>query len=232
VKELAPAKVNLCLYLGPRRPDGYHDLVSVIQSLELADSLELCDHESAEDEVRCPGVAGPEPRSGRDRGLPRDHRLGRPAAAARDHQADPVAAGLGGGSADAQPRCACSGDALASAPKPSCTAIATALGADVPSQLRPGRWLAEGIGERLTPLPEARTTRHPDPALTQRALDRPSTRSRPPRPRPQRRRAEAVRDALDPTSPEPVNDLERAARSLEPTIDGAIERALGEGATH
>ncbi|MBA2636626.1 MAG: 4-(cytidine 5'-diphospho)-2-C-methyl-D-erythritol kinase, partial [Solirubrobacterales bacterium] len=68
---LAPAKVNLCLHLGPLRPDGRHELVSIMDTVSLADRLVL---ESATpdgsggaapdagldgDEVRCPGVAGP-----------------------------------------------------------------------------------------------------------------------------------------------------------------------------
>ena len=33
MRELAPAKINLCLYVGPLRPDGYHELVSVMHDL-------------------------------------------------------------------------------------------------------------------------------------------------------------------------------------------------------
>ena len=52
----APGKVNLCLYVGPTRSDGLHELVSVIQPLELADELRL---EPAEaDELICEGVEG------------------------------------------------------------------------------------------------------------------------------------------------------------------------------
>ena len=53
----APAKVNLCLFVGTPREDGLHPLVSVVQALSLADELTL---EPAErDEVICPGVEGP-----------------------------------------------------------------------------------------------------------------------------------------------------------------------------
>jgi 4-diphosphocytidyl-2C-methyl-D-erythritol kinase len=38
---LAPAKLNLCLYLGPRRADGLHELCSLFASLELADELTI-----------------------------------------------------------------------------------------------------------------------------------------------------------------------------------------------
>ena len=57
MRELAPAKVNLNLYLGPLRADGRHELVSVMQSITLCDELELADGER--DEVLCAGVEGP-----------------------------------------------------------------------------------------------------------------------------------------------------------------------------
>ena len=60
LRDAAPGKTNLCLYLGPTRPDGRHELVSVMQSLTLADELTLeprADGGDA-DEVVCPGVTG------------------------------------------------------------------------------------------------------------------------------------------------------------------------------
>ena len=56
----APAKVNLCLWLGPPRPDGLHELVSVMWSISLADELELAPAPRAPgDRVDCAGVDGP-----------------------------------------------------------------------------------------------------------------------------------------------------------------------------
>lgn len=40
-QELAPAKVNLTLDVGARRPDGYHEVVSVMQSVALYDTVTL-----------------------------------------------------------------------------------------------------------------------------------------------------------------------------------------------
>src|SRR4051794_4911493 len=59
----APAKVNLGLFVGPvRASDGRHELVSVMQSVSLADELSLEPARSADravDEVICPGLPGP-----------------------------------------------------------------------------------------------------------------------------------------------------------------------------
>ena len=52
----APAKLNLCLYLGPRRDDGLHELCSLFEPLALADLIAVT--EAERDEVICPGVEG------------------------------------------------------------------------------------------------------------------------------------------------------------------------------
>src|SRR5262249_57103653 len=53
----APAKLNLCLYLGPRRGDGLHEIRSLFCPLTLADRIVVSDAER--DDVVCPGVEGP-----------------------------------------------------------------------------------------------------------------------------------------------------------------------------
>ena len=56
-----PGKINLCLFLGPPRADGRHELVTLLESVSLADELELSvlkgDH--GPDRVICEGVVGP-----------------------------------------------------------------------------------------------------------------------------------------------------------------------------
>ena len=47
----APGKVNLCLFLGPVRADGRHELVTVFESISLADELVLSVRDGGEDEV-------------------------------------------------------------------------------------------------------------------------------------------------------------------------------------
>src|SRR6185437_9987463 len=56
-RELAPAKINLCLYLGPTRDDRRHELVTLFDAVSLFDELEVA--AAAADEVVCEGVAGP-----------------------------------------------------------------------------------------------------------------------------------------------------------------------------
>jgi len=228
VRELAPAKVNLCLYLGPRREDGYHELLSVFQSIDLCDALELRDHDRPADEVRCAAVEGPN-LAARAIAAFRDatHWDGPPQLLEIDKRI-PVAAGLGGGSADAAAtlRLLSRRSGLAF----DLRAIALSLGADVPSQLAPGRWLVEGVGERLTRLPD------PDPfgvlvlpskaQLSTAAVYAEADRLGLPR---SHAELEHIRDTLGPSSPELINDLEPAARALEPTIDAALARVRGEG---
>ncbi|MFZ0040176.1 MAG: hypothetical protein WAK93_02640, partial [Solirubrobacteraceae bacterium] len=59
-RELAFAKVNLCLFVGPTREDGRHELVTLFESVSLADELIVSGRADGDgDEVLCPGVAGP-----------------------------------------------------------------------------------------------------------------------------------------------------------------------------
>jgi 4-diphosphocytidyl-2-C-methyl-D-erythritol kinase len=158
-RALAPAKINLGLFVGAVRDgDGKHELVSVMQSISLADELTLrpAPAGTSADEVICPGV----------RGRPEDNLA---AAALREFRAAtgwdgppqaltiekriPVAAGLAGGSADAAATLRLAKAAAGLGDDELLRAIATRLGADVPAQVAPGRWLAAGAGERLVALP-------------------------------------------------------------------------------
>jgi 4-diphosphocytidyl-2-C-methyl-D-erythritol kinase len=231
VRELAPAKINLCLYVGPLRTDGRHELVSVMQSIDLADELELRDHDGPADEVRCPGVQGPN-LAERAIGAFRESTgwSGPPQLLDIDKRI-PVAAGLGGGSADAAATLRLLARRSGLGGHDQLLDLARELGADVPSQLQPGRWLAQGIGERLTALPQA-------PPLgflvlpSHAALSTAAVYDEADRLGLTRTKAEleGILATLEPSSPEPINDLQPAARSLEPTIDAAIERVSDEGA--
>jgi 4-diphosphocytidyl-2-C-methyl-D-erythritol kinase len=142
---LAPAKLNLCLYLGPRREDGLHELCSLFEPLSLADRIEVDDAES--DVVVCEGFDGENMAARALEGL---RRRGWGAAPKRIEirKRIPVAAGLGGGSADAAAVLRLAGEAAGAIDE-----LALELGADVPSQLDPRFALVRGAGERVEPLP-------------------------------------------------------------------------------
>jgi 4-diphosphocytidyl-2-C-methyl-D-erythritol kinase len=143
----APAKLNLCLYLGQRRDDGLHELCSLTQSLTLADTLTIADSDA--DSVVCPGVDGVNLAS-RALDALRERGWRRPPLRIEIEKRIPVAAGLGGGSADAAAVLSLARDELEGVGE-----LAWEIGADVPSQLDPGLALMRGAGERVEPLPPA-----------------------------------------------------------------------------
>ncbi len=142
----APAKLNLCLYLGPTREDGLHELCSLFEPLALADLIEVSPAER--DEVVCPGVEGENLAARALAGL-RERGWERGPLRVEIEKRVPVAAGLGGGSGDAAAVLRLAAGEVADLP-----ALAAELGADVPSQLRPALALVGGAGERVEPLPE------------------------------------------------------------------------------
>ena len=150
---LAPGKVNLCLFVGRPRADGYHPLVSLVQPVSVADELELEPAPGDADEVVCPGVEGENLAA---RALARFRAAtgwDGPPVRITIAKRVPVAAGMGGGSADAAATLRL---AAAAAGHDAQTAqlrrVAVELGADVPSQLAPERCLMTGIGEGVRPL--------------------------------------------------------------------------------
>ena len=144
----APAKLNLCLHLGERRDDGLHELRSLFCPLALSDRIVVS--EAERDEVVCPGVDGPNLAAEALERL-REAGWSRPPLRIEVEKRIPVAAGLGGGSADAAGVLRLAEDEVAGL-----EAIAAGLGADVPSQLRPAFALVGGAGERVEPLPAPR----------------------------------------------------------------------------
>jgi len=240
LRALAPAKVNLCLFLGPVRGDGRHELVTVFESLSLADSLELSVLDHGDDRVVCPGVPEPNLVSRALAGLRAAGWAG-PPVAIEVFKRTPVAAGMGGGSADAAAALRLAA-ALAPVPPPVVTEIAASLGADVPAQLRPGPSLGTGAGEVVEPLeplaPHALVILPAPAGLATAEVYREADRLGLPRPAEELAR---LRRALAAALAHPgaalpdelvVNDLAAAAVSLRPAIARALADARTTGADH
>jgi 4-diphosphocytidyl-2-C-methyl-D-erythritol kinase len=145
---VAPAKINLALVVGPMRPDGKHEVVTVYQRVALGDRVEL----ERSDGLRVDGFA--EDTLVR---LALESLAGEAGIApgwwVRLEKQIPVAAGLGGGSSDAATALRL---ANATLPQPLAAerlhAIAAGLGADVPFFLGDGPQVGTGDGSRLAPI--------------------------------------------------------------------------------
>jgi 4-diphosphocytidyl-2-C-methyl-D-erythritol kinase len=231
----APAKLNLCLYVGPRREDGLHEIRSLFEPLELADELRIS--EAGEDEVICEGFDEPDLTATALAAL-REHGWDGPPLRIEVSKRVPVAAGLGGGSADAAAVLR-----LAMGELEGMRSIAAGIGADVPSQLQPRPCLVAGAGEVIEPAPPP--GEHAVVLITQAdGLATAAVYAEADRLGSPRSEAElealrrGLRDAVD-AGGSPldyrehlVNDLQPAAISLRPEIDQAL-RALEEaGAAH
>jgi 4-diphosphocytidyl-2-C-methyl-D-erythritol kinase len=266
----APAKINLGLFLGPTREDGRHELITVMQPISLADELTLRDTpvgawagggvgrmdapgakiagerelDGERDVVFCPGVPG----------SPAENLAARALAAFRSatgwdagplelriDKRVPVAAGLGGGSGDAAAALRLAAAASGLGEEGLLLEIARDLGADVPAQVRSGRWLASGAGERLQALPAPReffgVLVLPGAAgLSTAAVYAQADRMGLARERADlAARHEALAGALAggaalPATDLLANDLQDAARALCPAIDAALAQAFEAGA--
>jgi 4-diphosphocytidyl-2-C-methyl-D-erythritol kinase len=131
VKATAPAKVNLVLRVGPRRPDGYHELASLIVALEVGDEIEL--EPAASTTVEAPALPGGDSLVTRALDLLSARSGHRGGFAVRLDKRVPVGAGLGGGSADAGAALRLANGLLA-APleQAALMALAAEVGSDVP----------------------------------------------------------------------------------------------------
>lgn len=158
VKVLAPAKINLTLDVVGKRNDGYHDIATVMQAVDLYDTLTLTDNDSNEITVSCdyPGVPCNE-----------KNLCVKAAKKFFDYckldvsgvhidiqKLIPTQAGLAGGSSDAAATIFGLNAMFKTMLKPAeMHAIAERVGADVPFCLVGGTKLATGIGTTLKKLP-------------------------------------------------------------------------------
>jgi 4-diphosphocytidyl-2-C-methyl-D-erythritol kinase len=232
-RELAYAKINLCLFLGPTRSDGRHQLVTVFDSVGLCDELVVSASDTGADRVVCDGVEGP---NLVDDALAALRGVGwaPPPLTVTIDKRIPVAAGMGGGSADAAAMLRCAHRLAPVAPSV-IDPIAAGLGADVPGQLRPGPSLGTGAGELiepLAPLAPYGVLVIPLPfALSTPAVYREADRLGLPR---SGEELEALHGSLIAAIPSEliVNDLQPAALSLAPRIGDALDAAQRAGADH
>jgi len=151
----APAKLNIRLKVTGRRPDGYHDLVSIMVAIDLFDLLEV---RVVPEGVMfsCRGLEVPEDernlvvkaakaffaKAGLEKGV-----------SIRLQKRIPVAAGMGGGSSDAAAALLLLNQACSKPLSPEdLHQTARALGADVPFFLECRPSLARGIGDILEPI--------------------------------------------------------------------------------
>ncbi len=232
-REQAPAKVNLLLHVGRRRDDGLHELCSLFASIDLIDSVQVSPSAHGRDMVDCAGIDGPNICSAALDAFRAVAEL--PPLAVRIEKRIPVAAGLGGGSADAAAvlrianRIAgrpLDGDAL--------RRVGAAVGADVPSQVEPGHALVRGAGEIveriglppmwlvLVPCREGLATAEVYAEADRVGVGRP-------RLNPAAARALAG-SSLEALAGGLENDLQAAALSLRPEIEGSLVSLRSGGA--
>ncbi len=237
----APAKINLTLEILGKRPDGYHELCMVMQSVSLCDRVTIT--------LGSPGnpgsielVTDPPMELAQEKNLAyraaelffRIADVPRRSVKIRVDKRIPAAAGLGGGSADAAAVLRLLNRLTgANLPAETLAAASLPLGADVPFCVTGGTCLARGVGERLRSLPPL-----PDCALVLctpdfpcptgeifRAYDSEPVNTHPDAPRLERA---LLRGDLREAAECCANDLEHAVAAVHPEI-GEIESIMLRG---
>lgn len=149
----APAKINLCLYVGPRRPDGYHPVCTLMEKVTLFDRLDV--KKAPAGGIRVAGVDVPAEQNTIYRAA---RALEKETGAALNVTIDvtkeiPTGAGLAGGSSDAAAALKLLAEMFAlNVPPERLSRLSAGIGADVPFFLTSGPQLATGIGEQLEPV--------------------------------------------------------------------------------
>ena len=152
----APAKVNIRLKITGKRPDGYHELVSIMVPVSLLDFIEIQKRKTLGVQLSASGLPVPEDESNLVARAARAFFSGtgmREGLSVKINKNIPVSAGLGGGSSDAAATLLLLNE-IYSTPfsESDLCALALQLGADVPFFLRCEPCLASGVGEILEPL--------------------------------------------------------------------------------
>lgn len=244
-----PAKINLHLGVGPRREDGYHELLTVFQALNLTDSVVA---EAARSSISVEVFAGVDEVEAN--AVPADSsNLAYQAAELLREECGvrkgthisiekniPVAGGMAGGSADAAGALlACNALWGLDLPMSELTQHAAALGSDVPFALHGGTALGSSRGEVLTPVLTtgtfhwvvATSFRQLSTAAVYARFDQLHEGSVVPDPQVPAELISALRQHdVQALGPLLHNDLQRAAIALLPELDLLLESGMDYGA--
>lgn len=239
VEAFAPAKVNLSLHVTGRRPDGYHELDSLVVFADIGDRIQVELSDSPSLVVEGEMAAGV-PTDATNLVMKAQKLMG-VSASVRLYKTLPNAAGLGGGSSDAAAVIRAVSE-LSGMPIPG---DVLSLGADVPACLAGTALRMRGLGERITPVPGLPTLNavlvNPNvPVPTRDVFERLETPSNAPMPDAMPQGISAAEFAL--WMRDMRNDLEPPAILLQPVIAqvlGAfsvtpgcqLARMTGSGAT-
>jgi 4-diphosphocytidyl-2-C-methyl-D-erythritol kinase len=240
-----PSKVNLHLSVGDPRPDGFHELTTVFQSLSLTDEVTVAIADEPGIEVQGEGATAV-PTGGANLAWRAVEELARyvgkdePKVRVMIRKGIPVSGGMAGGSADAAAtlvglanlwKLEVSRDELAG--------VASALGSDVPFMLHGGTALGTGRGERIVPV-LSRHTFHWVLAFARGGLATPKVYGELDRLRadgdpPRVGQVEPVLEALASGDPRQLalllgNDLQAAAVSLRPGLRRTLRAGVAAGA--
>lgn len=245
VRARAPAKINLYLGVGVRRPDGFHELVTVYHAVDVVDEVRARPTDALRVSVRGPAAGQVPVGEGNlvwraaallaaSAGLPPDVEL-------VTDKVIPVAAGLAGGSADAAATLlAC--DALweLGTPAAQLHRLAAELGSDVPFALHGGTALGTGRGEHLQPVPSVAALHwvlvpagfgiSTPAAYAELDRHRAAAHSVPPARSPDDLLAALAAGDLDAVAELLVNDLQPAAIALAPGLAEVLDAGRVAGA--
>lgn len=226
----AHAKINLTLQVLGTRPDGYHDLRSIVLPVPLHDDVHL---EEADEVTVAFDADSPCLECGLAE-LPQEKNLAWKAADALRRAAGcakgasirilkriPSGAGLGGGSADAAAVINGLNELWGlGLPKGRLCEIAAEVGSDVPALTLGGAVMMEGRGERVTPLEESPLADFPVPDMARLVLRTPKVFVSTPA---------VFREFRNEDCGKGANDLQPAACRLHPEISAALAGLEAEG---
>lgn len=241
----APGKINLILRVGPLRPDGYHDLLTVFQAVDVWETITVAPADEFSITVSGDVNLGEIPLDGSNIAMKAAaamaQTLGRTdAVSIHVDKRVPVGGGMGGGSADAAATLVAINELWsAGLSQAELLEIAASLGSDVPFLVEGATAIGRGRGELLTPVPSLGFHWVVVPSAHHLATPQ------------SYRRLDEIRDGLDVVVPSDVppafrealaageahalaahliNDMAPAAVSLHPEVADTLEMGRDAGA--